>query len=167
MLSASSAAAASLGLPQPRTLPGDPFGILVDAARTWLTGKKRTFRFPEGDLTLVFAAEDAPLYELSFSLAPKAADQSAAAMLIVRIQGARGRFAEIRRATLDSGDIAPPHLLVSAAQRARAEAWDFIVRNPQPAVLRVIKLVGLAEHLGLESHGTEQIRYSFGAFVDI
>jgi hypothetical protein len=53
MLSASSAAAASLGLPQPRTLPGDPFGMLVDAARTWLTGKKRTFRFPEGDLTLV------------------------------------------------------------------------------------------------------------------
>jgi len=53
MLSASSAAAASLGLPQPRTLPGDPFGMLVDAARTWLTGKKRTFRFPEGDLTLI------------------------------------------------------------------------------------------------------------------
>ena len=43
----------SLGLPAPRTLPGDPFGMLVDAARTWLTGKKRTFRFPEGDLTLV------------------------------------------------------------------------------------------------------------------
>ena len=53
MLSASSAAAASLGLPQPGTLPGDPFGLLVDAARTWLTGKKRTFRFPEGDLTMV------------------------------------------------------------------------------------------------------------------
>ena len=53
MLSASSAAAASLGLPQPGTLPGDPFGLLVDTARTWLTGKKRTFRFPEGDLTMV------------------------------------------------------------------------------------------------------------------
>jgi hypothetical protein len=53
MLSASSAAAASLGLPQPGTLPGDPFRLLVDAARTWLIGKKRTFRFPEGDLTMV------------------------------------------------------------------------------------------------------------------
>jgi len=53
MLSASSAAAASLGLPQPGTLPGDPFGLLVDAARIWLTGKKRTLRFPEGDLTMV------------------------------------------------------------------------------------------------------------------
>src|SRR6201982_2602616 len=53
ILSASTSAAASLGLSAPRTLPGDPFGMLVDAARTWLTGKKRTFRFPEGDLTLV------------------------------------------------------------------------------------------------------------------
>src|ERR1700751_4306024 len=53
MLSPPSSAAASLGLPQPRTLPGDPFGMLVDAARTWLTGKKRTFRFAEGVLNLV------------------------------------------------------------------------------------------------------------------
>jgi hypothetical protein len=55
LLSASSAAAASLGLPQPSTLPGDPFGTLVDAAGSWLIGKKRTFRFPEGDLTMVLA----------------------------------------------------------------------------------------------------------------
>ena len=53
MLSASSVAAASLGLSQTGTLPGDPFGLLVDAARTWLIGKKRTLRFPEGDLTMV------------------------------------------------------------------------------------------------------------------
>jgi len=55
VLSMSSAAAASLGLPQPGTLPGDPFGLLVDAARTWLIGKRRTFRLPEGELTLVLA----------------------------------------------------------------------------------------------------------------
>ncbi len=60
MLSASSsAAAASLGLPQPGTLPGtlpgDPFTMLVDAAGTWLIGKKRTFRFAEGDISLVLA----------------------------------------------------------------------------------------------------------------
>ncbi len=53
LISASSSAAASLGLPQLGTLPGDPFGMLVDAASTWLIGKKRTFRFPEGDLTMV------------------------------------------------------------------------------------------------------------------
>ena len=42
-------------------------------------------------------------------------------------------------------------LVASTAQRARSEAWDFTVRNPQPAVLRVIRLVGLAEHLCLET----------------
>jgi uncharacterized protein VirK/YbjX len=70
----------------------------------------------EGDLTLVFAGDGTPLYELSFSLAPKAGECGPAAMLIVRIQGARGRLAEIRRATLDCGDISPAHLLLSAAE---------------------------------------------------
>ena len=51
----SSAAAASIGLPQPGTLPGDPFAVLVDAARAWLTGKKRTFRFAGHDLTLTLS----------------------------------------------------------------------------------------------------------------
>ena len=42
-------------------------------------------------------------------------------------------------------------VLVSTARRARAEAWEFTVRNPQPTVLRVIRLVALEQHLGLES----------------
>ena len=63
-----------------------------------------------------FAADAIPLYELSFSLAEKANGAGAAVMLIVRIQGARGHFAEIRKATLDGGDISPAHLLVSAAE---------------------------------------------------
>ena len=41
-------------------------------------------------------------------------------------------------------------VLVSTARRARAEAWEFTVRNPQPTVLRVIRLVALEQHLGLE-----------------
>lgn len=53
VLSLSSAAAASLGLPQPGLLVGDPFAVIVDAARNWLIGKKRTFTFAGGDLTLV------------------------------------------------------------------------------------------------------------------
>jgi LmeA-like phospholipid-binding len=53
ILSMSDAAAASLGLPQPSTLVGDPFAVVVDAARTWLIGKKRTFKFAERDLTLI------------------------------------------------------------------------------------------------------------------
>ena len=55
IISMSSAAAASIGLPQPGTLPGDPFAVLVDAARAWLTGKKRTFRFSGHDLTLTLS----------------------------------------------------------------------------------------------------------------
>ncbi len=55
IISMSSAAAASIGLPQPGTLPGDPFSVLVDAARAWLTGKKRTFRFSGHDLTLTLS----------------------------------------------------------------------------------------------------------------
>jgi anti-sigma B factor antagonist len=42
-------------------------------------------------------------------------------------------------------------LLISTAQRAQSDAWEFTVRNPQPAVLRVIKLVDLDRRLGLES----------------
>ena len=50
-----SRSAASIGLPPPGTLPGDPFAVLLDAARAWLTGKQRTFRFAEHDLTLTLS----------------------------------------------------------------------------------------------------------------
>jgi hypothetical protein len=53
VLSLSAAAAASLGLPAPAALAGDSFAALVDAARSWLIGKKRTFSFAGQDLTLV------------------------------------------------------------------------------------------------------------------
>jgi len=53
VLSLSSAAVASLGLPQPGLLAGDPFTVIVDTARNWLIGKKRTFAFAGHDLTLV------------------------------------------------------------------------------------------------------------------
>jgi hypothetical protein len=53
VLSASSAAAAPFGMPQPGTLPGDPFVMMVAAARSWLVGNKRTFRFPGHELTLL------------------------------------------------------------------------------------------------------------------
>ncbi len=53
VLSLSSAAAASLGLPQPGLLMGDPFTTVVDTARNWLIGKKRTFTIAGRELTLV------------------------------------------------------------------------------------------------------------------
>jgi hypothetical protein len=53
VLSLSSAAAASLGLPQPGLLVGDAFTAVIDTARNWLIGKKRTFAFAGHDLTMV------------------------------------------------------------------------------------------------------------------
>ena len=53
VISLSSAAAASLGLPQAALLAGDPFTMIVDTARSRLIGRKRTFTFAGLDLTLV------------------------------------------------------------------------------------------------------------------
>jgi len=53
VLNVSSAAAQSLGLPQPGGLPGDPFTVLVEAARAWLVGKKQTVSFAGQEFTLV------------------------------------------------------------------------------------------------------------------
>ena len=53
VLSLSASAAAALGLPAPAALAGDSFAALIDATRSWLIGKKRTFSFAGQDLTLV------------------------------------------------------------------------------------------------------------------
>jgi len=52
MLSASSAIAASLGLPTRAGLPRDLFSVVVEAARAWLVGQPRAFRVSGRDLTL-------------------------------------------------------------------------------------------------------------------
>ena len=54
-LAMSSAAAASLGLPRPGTLAGDPFALVVDAARARLVGKTQTFRFSGRDMTMTLS----------------------------------------------------------------------------------------------------------------
>jgi hypothetical protein len=46
------AAAQSLGLPTPGILPGDPFSMLVDAARAFLVGKRRTISFSGDEVTM-------------------------------------------------------------------------------------------------------------------
>ncbi|HTX29284.1 MAG TPA: hypothetical protein VME19_19950 [Streptosporangiaceae bacterium] len=53
VVSLSATAAASLGLPAAAALTGDSFAALVDAARGWLIGRKRTFSLSGQDLTLV------------------------------------------------------------------------------------------------------------------
>jgi hypothetical protein len=67
----------------------------------------------EGDLALDFASADGALCTLLFTFAPTA---FGATMLVVCIQGARGRWEAIRRATRDCDDIAPAHLLLAAAE---------------------------------------------------
>lgn len=75
-------------------------------------------------------------------------DLSTAAQLEERLAGTRNTVLDLSELSfIDSTGI---HLIVSTVRRAQSEAWDFSVRNPQPEVLRVIRLVGLAEHLGLE-----------------
>jgi anti-anti-sigma factor len=76
-------------------------------------------------------------------------DLSTAAQLKERLAGNHDTVLDLSDVSfIDSTGI---HAIVSTANSARSEAWEFTVRNPQPAVLRVIKLVGLAEHLGLEN----------------
>jgi hypothetical protein len=53
VLSLTSAAAASLGLPAAGLLTGDPFTAVVDTARNWLIGKRRTFALGGRELTMV------------------------------------------------------------------------------------------------------------------
>ena len=50
------AAAQSLGLPTPGIFPGDPFSVLVDAARAWLINSKRTISFGGDELTITIGS---------------------------------------------------------------------------------------------------------------
>ena len=83
----------------------------------------------EGDLSLIFSQNDIPLYEISFTVVPgrlinDTADQ---ALLVGRVQGARQQAEAIRTATRACRDIAPPHLLMAAAQSiAGALAIDVV-----------------------------------------
>ncbi len=76
-------------------------------------------------------------------------DLSNAARLEARLGGRIDTVLDLSELSfIDSSGI---RVVISTAQRAQSEEWEFTVANPQPAVLRVIKLVGLAHHLGLES----------------
>ncbi|HEY2650360.1 MAG TPA: STAS domain-containing protein [Solirubrobacteraceae bacterium] len=73
-------------------------------------------------------------------------DLSNAAQLAELLAGSVDTILDLSELSfIDSTSI---HVVVSTAQRAHAEAWEFRVQNPRPAVLRVFKLVGLDQHLG-------------------
>jgi len=79
----------------------------------------------QGDLSLIFEKDLVTLYELSFTLVPGRLIGIAAArvLLVARVQGRSNQFEAIRRATKMCHDIAPPYLLMAAAQ-AIAGALD-------------------------------------------
>jgi uncharacterized protein len=72
----------------------------------------------EGDLSLIFSQNNAALYEISFTFVPGHLIDAEAnrVLLVARVQGARQQVDAIRKATRACHDIAPPHLLMAAAQ---------------------------------------------------
>lgn len=76
-------------------------------------------------------------------------DLSNAAQLEERLAGNIHTVLDLSELSfIDSSGI---RVLIRTAQRAQSETWTFSVQHAQPAVLRVIKLVGIDRHLGLES----------------
>jgi anti-anti-sigma factor len=83
-------------------------------------------------------------------------DLSNAAQLEERLAGDIDTVLDLSELSfIDSSGI---HVLISTAQRAQSEGWTFSVQNAQPAVLRVIKVVGLDQQLGLESQTGPRVR---------
>lgn len=72
----------------------------------------------EGDLALNFAMDGVPLYTLCFSVVPDSAVHLGCgnAIFLGRLQGADGRFEQIRLATRQLHDISPKDILLAALQ---------------------------------------------------
>lgn len=72
----------------------------------------------EGDLSLVLEIERKQIYELSFTIVPGSVVgvRAPSAMFVARVQGRKGRFDEIKRATKLCCDVSPPYLLMAAAE---------------------------------------------------
>jgi hypothetical protein len=72
----------------------------------------------EGDLSLTFDRDGLSLYEISFSVVPGelVGSEAGQVLLIGRVQGRKGQAEAIKLSTKACYDIAPPHLLVTAAE---------------------------------------------------
>jgi uncharacterized protein VirK/YbjX len=73
----------------------------------------------EGDISLTFDKNGIPLYEISFSIVPASLIGGPAGqgmLLVGRVQGRKGQTEAIRIGARACHDIAPPHLLLAAAQ---------------------------------------------------
>jgi uncharacterized protein len=81
----------------------------------------------EGELTLNLEVDQAEVFLASFTVIPGSivGSEFAEAILISRLQGTRGKFDEIRRATRALHDVAPAFVLV-AAMEGLAEALGIV-----------------------------------------
>lgn len=72
----------------------------------------------EGELVLHLAVDGVPVFVLQFTIVPGWAVGSTAAdlLLVSRLQGMKGCFAQVRAATKAFREVAPPALLVAALQ---------------------------------------------------
>ena len=93
---------------------GDLLGICIEFERE---------HRHEGDLTLSLEMNRGRIYQLSFTIAPGRLVGCAVpqVLLVGRVQGAKERLEAIRRATKLCKYVAPPYLLVSAAQAIALE----------------------------------------------
>jgi hypothetical protein len=74
--------------------------------------------YNEGELSLIFRVDGVSVFILSFSFVPGRilGFQAQNALLITRLQGIKGHFAEIRDATKTLDEVDPPAVLIAALQ---------------------------------------------------
>jgi len=79
----------------------------------------------EGELRLALLVNGVPIYCLQFSIVPGWVVQSQErdAIFVLRVQGLKGQYELVRRATKELEEVAPPALLMAALQ-GLASAWD-------------------------------------------
>ena len=112
----------------------------------------------EGDLALAFAMDDVPLYALCFSIVPGSAVNLAHGdvLFLGRLQGADGRFEQIRQATRLLHDISPRDILLEALQGIAA---TFGIA----AIVGVSNAEQLSKSLG---PNTEDVLFDYDRFWD-
>jgi uncharacterized protein len=102
---------------------------IIDENRYMISLSFNVWEHREGDLSLIFYQNNNPLYEISFTVTPGYLINTAAdkVLFVGRVQGVKLQADAIKNATKACHDIAPPYLLMEAAQGiARVLAIDTI-----------------------------------------
>jgi hypothetical protein len=110
---------------------------------------------PEGELMLIFSQNQHALYDLTFTIVPGKTIGSSASrvMLVANVQGASGKINDIRRAMKACNRIAPPYVLVSAAESVAA-------------ALQINAIVGVSnkQHLWKTNQGPPYFVFDYDEF---